>query len=55
LFEDEELELDDEDGNTFELAGTETSLNVDQQQALRVLASHLLELRRMLRMPPGNL
>lgn len=55
LFEDEELELDDEDGNTFELAGTETSLNVDQQQALRVLASHLLELRRMLRLPPGNL
>lgn len=54
LFEDEELELDEVTEVIEERLGTASSLDSDQRDAIRSLASQLLELREMLRTPPDR-
>jgi DNA-binding transcriptional MerR regulator len=54
LFEDEELELEDVGDEMAEQIDTPSSLNSDQRDALRSLASQLLELREMLKTPPDR-
>jgi DNA-binding transcriptional MerR regulator len=53
LFEDD-LELDEIADEPEMRADAPTSLNGDQQHAIRTLASQLLELREILRQPPGS-
>ena len=53
LFEDD-LELDDIAEETVIQTDDPVSLDGDQQHAIRTLASQLLELREMLRQPPGS-
>ena len=53
LFE-EDLELDDIGDEPVVNTGTAASSGNEQQHAIRTLASQLLELREMLRQPPGS-
>ena len=54
LFEDDDLELDDIADEPVMHADPPASLDNEQQHAIRTLASQLLELREMLRQPPGS-
>ena len=54
LFEDDDLELDDIADEPVMQTDAPTSLDNEQQHAIRTLASQLLELREMLRQPPGS-
>lgn len=54
LFEVEELELDDLPDDIVEKISAPETLSDDQRHALRSLASQLLELREMLKSPPGR-
>ena len=54
LFEDEELELDEIADDMAERIEAPSSLNSEQRDALRSLASQLLELREMLKTPPDR-
>jgi DNA-binding transcriptional MerR regulator len=54
LFGDEELELDDMPDDRIEEDTTASSLDGNQRDALRTLASQLLELREMLKTPPDR-
>ena len=54
LFDDDELELDELSLDLDQTSHTPLELNSDQRQAFRLLASHLLELRQLLRRPAGN-
>ena len=55
LFEDEELELADIGDEISEQTQTESPLNSDQRDALKSLASQLLELRELLKTPPDRI
>ena len=54
LFEDEELELDDPTDDVPERNDVRSSLNSDQRDALRSLASQLLEIREILKRAPDR-
>jgi len=54
LFDDDELELDELSLDLDQTSHTPLELNSDQRQAFRLLASHLLELRQLLRRPAGS-
>jgi len=54
LFEDEELELADLPEDTPESDEPNSQIDANQREALRSLASQLLELRELLRTPPDR-
>jgi DNA-binding transcriptional MerR regulator len=51
---DDEPEIDDISGDIVESTDTSASLNSNQHHALKTLATHLLELREMLKSPPDR-
>lgn len=54
LFDEDELEIEELSLDEDHIGNISPTLSTDQRQAFRQLASHLLELRQMLRRPPGS-
>lgn len=54
LFDEDELEIEELSLDEEHIGNISPTLTTDQRQAFRQLASHLLELRQMLRRPPGS-
>ena len=54
LFDEDELEIEELSLDEDHIGNISPTLTTDQRQAFRQLASHLLELRQMLRRPPGS-
>jgi DNA-binding transcriptional MerR regulator len=52
LFDDDELQLDEDEDRSDESHNVSSTLDGAQREALRSLASQLLELREMLKTPP---
>jgi len=54
LFDEDEIEIEELSLDEDHIGNISPTLTTDQRQAFRQLASHLLELRQMLRRPPGS-